>query len=87
MNDSNDEEVYYQKNWTKKLYIKHPYPDNYVDKSFLQFKKINGKSIDSSLLETIQNINVISFQTVNARIYSYWSCVSYSGLILHQLSS
>lgn len=65
MNDSNDEEVYYQKNWTKKLYIKHPYPDNYVDKSFLQFKKIN----------------------VNARIYSYWSCVSYSGLILHQLSS
>lgn len=53
MNDSNDEAVYYQKNWTKKLYIKHPYPDNYVDKSFLQFKKINGKSIDSSLLLTI----------------------------------
>jgi hypothetical protein len=28
--------------WTKKLYIKTGYPDNHVDDSFLNLKKING---------------------------------------------
>lgn len=31
-----------KKCWSKKLYIKQSFPDNYVDQSFLEFKKING---------------------------------------------
>lgn len=28
--------------WSKKLYIKTGYPDNYVDESFLDLKRTNG---------------------------------------------
>lgn len=38
-------EVIGRKEWSRKLYEKHPYPDNYVDKSFLEYKKINGRHI------------------------------------------
>lgn len=31
-----------EKKWSRKLYIKTDYPDNYVDESFLAAKKING---------------------------------------------
>lgn len=33
---------HFNQKWTKKLYIKNPFPDNYVDQSFLELKKING---------------------------------------------
>lgn len=34
---------YFQNNWTKKLFIKHRYADNYVDeKTFLNLKRENG---------------------------------------------
>jgi hypothetical protein len=36
--DELDEET----EWTRKLYIRHNRPDNYVDKTFLKFKKTNG---------------------------------------------
>ncbi|RNA37246.1 phosphatidylinositol N-acetylglucosaminyltransferase subunit C [Brachionus plicatilis] len=33
---------YRQNTWTKKLFIRHPYPDNYVDKkTFLSLKRVN----------------------------------------------
>lgn len=52
--------------WTKKLYLKTNYPDNYVDTgSFLELKKTN----------------------VNAKFYTYWPTVYYSGIITHQMSS
>ncbi|CAF0722517.1 unnamed protein product [Brachionus calyciflorus] len=55
-----------QNSWTKKLYIKQSYDDNYVDeKTFLELKRIN----------------------VNARLYTYWEAVLYSGLIVQQLST
>jgi phosphatidylinositol glycan class C protein len=52
--------------WTKKLYLKTNFPDNYVDvDSFLELKKTN----------------------VNAKFYTYWPTVYYSGIITHQISS
>lgn len=42
--NKNKREPYYQEKWTNKLYIKHPFPDNYVEKSeFLKFRRINCK--------------------------------------------
>lgn len=32
-----------QLKWSKKLYIKTGLPDNYVDESFLDLKRTNGK--------------------------------------------
>lgn len=44
--NKNTNDKYFQKTWTKKLYIKHSYPDNYVDKkNFLNLKRENGKII------------------------------------------
>jgi hypothetical protein len=31
-------------NWSKKLYVKTDLPDNFVDDSFLESKRTNGKS-------------------------------------------
>jgi len=32
-----------QLKWSKKLYLKTGHPDNYVDDSFLELKRINGQ--------------------------------------------
>jgi hypothetical protein len=29
--------------WSRKLYTKHDKPDNFVDETFLKFKRTNGK--------------------------------------------
>ena len=56
--------------WQKLLYIQQPYPDNYVDKSFLEEMKKNGRRVNIA----------------NVRPIYYWTAVVQSCRVSQQYS-
>lgn len=67
--------------WRKVLYLPQPYPDNFVDASFLAKLLLNGKAIPLDVPVVVMSAPCTA---ANRRSYSYWDAVLSSSVVLQQ---